>query len=123
MYRSLFVMAATLALLQPAAAFAQPVLVDDTRVNTATGDPGDNTTQSETSLVVRGTTVCAGFNDSGPTMGISGFARSTNSGQTWTDQGELGANNNGDPTLAWRVRPTTARRSVPPSTPPRPHPV
>ena len=61
MYRSLFVMAATLALLQPAAAFAQPVLVDDTRVNTATGDPGDNTTQSETSLVVRGTTVCAGF--------------------------------------------------------------
>ena len=100
MYRSLFVMAATLALLQPAAAFAQPVLVDDTRVNTATGDPGDNTTQSETSLVVRGTTVCAGFNDSGPAMGISGFARSTNSGQTWTDQGELGANNNGDPTLA-----------------------
>jgi hypothetical protein len=49
---------------------------------------------------VRGTTVCAGFNDSGPTAGISGFASSTNSGQTWTDQGELGANNNGDPTLA-----------------------
>jgi hypothetical protein len=100
MYRSLFVIAVALALLQPAAAFAQPVLVDDTRVNTATGDPGDNTTQSETSLAVRGTTVCAGFNDSGPTAGISGFARSTNSGQTWTDQGELGANNNGDPTLA-----------------------
>ena len=100
MYRSLYVFAVTLALLQPAAAFAQPVLVDDTRVNTATGDPGDNTTQSETSLVVRGTTVCAGFNDSGPTAGISGFARSTNSGQTWTDQGELGAGNNGDPTLA-----------------------
>ena len=100
MYRSLFVIAVTLALLQPAAALAQPVLVDDTRVNTATGDPGDNTTQSETSLAVRGTTICAGFNDSGPTAGISGFARSTNSGQTWTDQGELGANNNGDSTLA-----------------------
>jgi hypothetical protein len=100
MYRSLFVIAVAVVLLQPAAALAQPVLVDDTRVNTATGDPGDNTTQSETSLTVRGTTVCAGFNDSGPTAGISGFARSTNGGQTWTDQGELGANNNGDPTLA-----------------------
>lgn len=100
MYRSLVVIAVALALVWPAAALAQPPLVDDTRVNTATGDPGDNTTQSETSLAVRGTTVCAGFNDSGPTAGISGFARSTNSGQTWTDQGELGANNNGDPTLA-----------------------
>ena len=79
---------------------AQPVLVDDTQVNTATGDPGDNTTQSETSLAVRGSTVCAGFNDSGPTAGLSGFARSTNSGQTWADQGELGAGNGGDASIA-----------------------
>jgi hypothetical protein len=92
--------ALTLALTHPTTASAQPVLTDDVQVNTNTGDPGDNTTQSETSLVVRGNTVCAGFNDSGPTAGISGFARSTNRGQTWTDQGELGTGNNGDPTLA-----------------------
>jgi hypothetical protein len=89
----------TLALVQPTRGSAQPV-VDDTQVNSTTGDPNDNTTQSETSLAVRGSTICAGFNDSGPTAGISGFARSTNLGQTWTDQGELGAGNNGDATLA-----------------------
>ena len=94
-------------LLQAGNASAQTVLVDDTRVNTAAGDPADNTTQSETSLAVRGATVCAGFNDSGPGAGFSGFARSTNRGQTWTDQGELGAGNNGDPTLA--VNLTTGR--------------
>lgn len=89
-----------ISLMQTMTAAAQPVLVDDTQVNAAAGDPGDNTTQSETSLAVRGNTVCAGFNDSGPVAGISGFARSTNRGQTWTDQGELGAGNNGDPALA-----------------------
>ena len=93
-------LALTIPMLYAANASAQTVLVDDTRVNTAAGDPGDNTTQSETSLAVRGATVCAGFNDSGPGAGISGFARSTNRGQTWTDQGELGAGNNGDPSLA-----------------------
>ena len=67
---------------QAGSASAQTVLVDDTQVNTAAGDhTGDNTTQSETSLAVRGSTVCAGFNDSGPAAGISGFARSTNRGQ------------------------------------------
>lgn len=91
---------AAISLVQVVTAAAQPVLVDDIQVNTAAGDPGDNTTQSETSLAVRGNTVCAGFNDSGPTAGVSGFARSTNRGQTWTDQGELGAGNNGDPALA-----------------------
>jgi len=88
-----------LAVVQEARA-AQPVVVDDIQVNSATGDPGDNTTQSETSMAVRGSTICLGFNDSGPTVGISGFARSTNKGQSWTDQGELGAGNNGDPTIA-----------------------
>jgi hypothetical protein len=92
----------TFSLLQAGSTSAQTLLVDDTRVNTAAGDPGDNTTQSETSLAVRGNTVCAGFNDSGPTnfSSYSGFARSTNRGQTWTDQGELGVGNSGDPTLA-----------------------
>jgi len=89
-----------LALTHPVAAFAAAPLVDDTQVNSATGDPNDNTTQSETSLAVRGSTICAGFNDSGPTAGISGFARSTNRGQSWTDKGELGAANNGDPSIA-----------------------
>ena len=89
-----------LALIHPAIAFAAPPLVDDIQVNSTTGDPNDNTTQNETSLAVRGSTICAGFNDSGPTAGISGFARSTNRGQSWTDQGELGAGNNGDPSVA-----------------------
>ena len=106
MPRSLQLVVATLvvafatALVEPPSVAAQPVLVDDTQVNTATGDPGDNTTQSETSLAVRGSTVCAGFNDSGPTAGLSGFARSTNNGQSWTDQGELGAGNGGDASIA-----------------------
>jgi hypothetical protein len=92
----------TFSLLQAGNISAQTLLVDDTQVNAAAGDPGDNTTQSETSLAVRGNTVCAGFNDSGPTnfSSYSGFARSTNRGQTWTDQGELGIGNSGDPTLA-----------------------
>ena len=89
-----------LALIVAPAALAAPPLVDDIQVNSTTGDPGDNTTQNETSLAVRGSTVCAGFNDSGPTAGISGFARSTNRGQSWSDQGELGAQNNGDPIIA-----------------------
>jgi hypothetical protein len=93
-------LAFVMALVEPPAASAQPVLVDDTQINNMTGDPGDNTTQSETSLAVRGSTVCAGFNDSGPTVGLSGVARSTNRGQTWADQGELGAGNGGDASLA-----------------------
>ncbi|HEV2712811.1 MAG TPA: hypothetical protein VGU26_06925, partial [Gaiellaceae bacterium] len=93
-------LACAISLAYPVVAGAQTLLTDDTRVNTAVGDPGDNTTQSETSLVVRGNTVCAGFNDSGPGAGLSGFARSPDRGVTWTDQGELGAGNNGDPTLA-----------------------
>jgi hypothetical protein len=91
---------AAVVLIRPPAAVGAPPLVDDIQVNSTTGDPGDNTTQNETSLAIRASTICAGFNDSGPTAGISGFARSTNRGQSWTDQGELGAGNNGDPTIA-----------------------
>lgn len=72
----------------------------DVQVNNSGTDTPENTTQSETSLAVSGNTICAGFNDSGPNAGLSGFARSTNLGDTWTDQGELGANRNGDPVLA-----------------------
>lgn len=71
----------------------------DVVVNNSATDVPEQTTQSETSLAVRGNTICAGFNDSGPNAGLSGFARSANLGGAWTDQGELGANNSGDPAL------------------------
>jgi hypothetical protein len=75
----------------------------DVLVNDPSTDPDDRTTQSETSLAVRGSTICAGFNDSGPHPGLSGFARSPDLGATWTDQGELQASvasQDGDPVLA-----------------------
>lgn len=75
----------------------------DVRVNDPTTDnaAADDTTQSETSLVVGPDgEICAGFNDFGPN-GLSGLARSTNYGTTWTDQG--GINENGDPVLAHHV--------------------
>jgi Ca2+-binding RTX toxin-like protein len=89
--------AAVLLLASQVAAFAGV----DVRVNDPTTDnvAGDNTTQSETSLVVGPNgEICAGFNDFGPN-GLSGFARSTNFGATWTDLG--GLNESGDPVLAY----------------------
>ena len=70
--------------------------------NTATDNVAqDRTTQSETSLVVGPDgEICAGFNDFGPN-GLSGFARSTNFGATWTDLG--GLNERGDPVLAHHI--------------------
>ena len=73
----------------------------DVRVNDPTQDnaAADDTTQSETALIVGPNgEVCAGFNDFGPN-GLSGFARSTNFGATWTDLG--GLNERGDPVLAY----------------------
>lgn len=73
----------------------------DVQVNDPTTDnvAADDTTQSETSLVVGpGGEICAGFNDFGPN-GLSGFARSTDFGATWTDLG--GINERGDPVLAY----------------------
>ena len=69
----------------------------DIRVNDPTVDTGDNTTQSETTLGVLGTTLCAGYNDSGA-GGFSGLARSTNLGETWADLGGVGQS--GDPVIA-----------------------
>ena len=67
----------------------------DVRVNNGV-DVGDATTQSETALAVLGDTVCAGYNDSGG-GGLSGAARSTDNGATWTDLGGIGQS--GDPAL------------------------
>ena len=69
----------------------------DTPVNNPGTDTPERTTQSETTLAVRGNTICAGYNDSGP-GGFSGLSRSTNLGDTWVDQGGLGQS--GDPVLA-----------------------
>jgi hypothetical protein len=64
-------------------------------------------TQSETSLVVFGNTIVAGFNDSGSNAGgsnkFTGWSRSTDGGATWTDGGALPnslAGDAGDPVLA-----------------------
>jgi hypothetical protein len=69
----------------------------DATVNNPAEDTDDRTTQSETTLAVRGKTICAGYNDSGPGT-LSGFSRSTNLGTTWTDQGSI--DQSGDPVLA-----------------------
>jgi hypothetical protein len=57
-------------------------------------------TQSETTVVAFGTTVLTGFNDSGSSAGgsnkFTGFARSTDGGNTFTDGGTLPTNANGD---------------------------
>jgi Ca2+-binding RTX toxin-like protein len=98
MRRLVFVfVAGTVCLSMSAAAFAG---VDVQVNNTATDNvAGDQTTQNETGMVVGPNgEICAGFNDFGPN-GLSGFARSTNFGATWTDLG--GLNERGDPVLAY----------------------
>jgi len=82
---------------RPAPAVSAPAVAGaDVRVNDGMDTP-ENTTQSETTLAVRGSTICAGFNDSGA-GGFSGFSRSTNLGMTWTDGGGIGQS--GDPVIA-----------------------
>ncbi len=70
----------------------------DIRINAALDAP-ERTTQSETTLAASGSTVCAGYNDSGG-GGISAIARSTDGGQTWMHQGGVGPNHFGDQVLA-----------------------
>jgi hypothetical protein len=69
----------------------------DVIVNNPATDTPENTTQSETTLAVLGSTICAGYNDSGP-GGFSGLSRSTDLGATWVDQGGIGQS--GDPVIA-----------------------
>lgn len=80
----------------------------DARVNNPAGETGIESTQSETSIArsaVTGT-LCSAFNDSaeffGGGGGLTGFARSTDGGKTWQDNGAVGGISLGDPSLVWR---------------------
>ncbi|MDZ4278755.1 MAG: sialidase family protein [Dehalococcoidia bacterium] len=67
-------------------------------VDVVVNDPSlDDAFQNETTLAVRGSTICAGYNDAGP-GGFSGLSRSPDLGATWIDQG--GIPQSGDPVLA-----------------------
>src|SRR5947209_8588333 len=75
-------------------------------VNNPAADVGSNDTQSETALVLAGSTVLVAFNDSGSNQSnnkFTGFGRSTDGGATFTDMGALPAStagDAGDPALA-----------------------
>jgi hypothetical protein len=75
-------------------------------VNSTAADTGSNDTQSETSLVLAGSTVVVGFNDSGSNASnnqFTGVGRSTDGGSSFTDGGTLPtstAGDAGDPSLA-----------------------
>ncbi|MCB1607811.1 MAG: hypothetical protein KDI71_12625 [Xanthomonadales bacterium] len=80
----------------------------DLNVSDPSGDTGGTRTQSETSIArspVTGT-LCAAWNDSfhGITggQGFSGFARSTDGGDSWDDRGAVSGDDSGDPSLVWR---------------------
>ena len=79
----------------------------DTLVNDPAGDAGVSQTQSETSLARDEVTgiLCAGYNDSFHRVqgnGVTGFSRSIDGGHTFTDQGPLASESDGDPSLVWR---------------------
>ncbi len=76
-------------------------------VNDPTNDPGNNTTQSEPSIAMRGAVIVVGYNDSGEFPGASsltGYSFSNDGGASFTDAGVLdpvaGGLNLGDPSLA-----------------------
>ena len=80
----------------------------DARINNPAGETVLEVTQSETSIArsaVTGT-LCSAFNDTGEFFGggggLTGFARSTDGGQTWQDNGAVGGISLGDPSLVWR---------------------
>jgi hypothetical protein len=62
----------------------------DQLINDRSTDTWPHITQSETTISVRGTTVLAGWNDSGQFLSrgdFTGYGRSTDMGATWTDLG------------------------------------
>ena len=90
-----------------ASATGEVVDEPDTLVNDPAGDSGVSQTQSETSLArdeLTGT-LCAGYNDSFHRVqgqGVIGFSRSIDGGLSFTDQGALDPESDGDPSLVWR---------------------
>ena len=81
----------------------------DVQVNDSTGDEGGSShVQNETSIAHNETTgtICSGYNDSYhgivESTGFTGFSRSTDGGATFVDQGALGSNSGGDPSIVWR---------------------
>lgn len=84
-----------------AAAFASSGT--DILVNDPALDVGGST-QSETSIAVAGDVVCIAFNDTGETIGGTGYAYSTNGGETFTDGGPFGPATLADPGLAYSAR-------------------
>lgn len=81
----------------------------DALVNDPSGDTGSSQTQNETSIARSATTgtLCSGFNDSYSGVvqnaGFTGFARSTDSGATFTDGGPVGSRSFGDPSMIWNA--------------------
>src|SRR5262249_17261914 len=81
----------------PRAAFGRNVLVNDPDL-----DHADMTSQSETTLAVRGSTVCAGYNNTrhGPIPNsLAGLSRSSDGGVTWTDLDVTGPVRFSDPVV------------------------
>ncbi|HEY6119107.1 MAG TPA: DUF4214 domain-containing protein [Pyrinomonadaceae bacterium] len=84
------------------ASLSPEVSPPNTLVNNPTADTGTQDTQSETFILLgAGNTIISSFNDSGsnvgaPTNHFTGFARSTDLGNTWLDQGRLPDDANGD---------------------------
>lgn len=78
----------------------------DVLVNDPGGDPGNNTTQSETAVARYGDIIVVGYNDSGEytrARSMTGYAYSTDGGRTFSDAGVLkpvaGGQNLGDAAL------------------------
>ncbi len=74
----------------------------DVSINDPALDTPEATTQSEPTLAVAGSTICAGYNNTrkGPIPNpLSGFARSTDRGASWTDRGTTGRFRFSDPVL------------------------
>ncbi|HZR83257.1 MAG TPA: hypothetical protein VFD92_19340 [Candidatus Binatia bacterium] len=92
------VIVAAFALRSPAAAQTN-VVVNAPALDTL----GDHTTQSETSLAVHGSTVCAGYNSTRAgdfPSPLAGLARSGDAGDTWADEGYVSSLQGSDPSLA-----------------------
>ena len=103
--RGAFLTAITLLVIPGSPHIARSDIVINNNIG-ATGT--SNFTQSETSLLVFGSTILAAFNDSGSNAGgatqFTGYARSTNGGTTWIDLGTLPSvgfgGDGGDPVFA-----------------------